>query len=373
MRARPADCAPGRVPRVAHPVVEAARRVAEELLEPAAAEVDLGTVPRSHLDAIGAAGLLGLAAPTESGGVGADASVARQVGELLAGADLATWFVQAQHHSPVRMLVAHPSQAAERYLRPLATGELIAGIAFSQLRRFPRRLLTATRTASGWRFDGIAPWYTGWGLNDVAFLAGLTDTDDVVFGVVPARAGPSEGPGLHAQTKVRVAALDAACTVVLQVDDAEVDDADVVLVQPHAQWLADDSLTSSNANPAIFGVTQSAIRLLHATAQRRGEPTTGAAADALARRLDAVRLRAYELADERFDGVIARRLAVRAEALELAVASTSALVAADSGPAMGVTAAAQRKAREALFLLVQAQTAAARKATLQRWHATWSR
>jgi hypothetical protein len=50
------------------------------------------------------------------------------------------------------------------------------------------------------------------------------------------------------------------------------------------------------------------------------------------------------------------RLAVRASALELALRSATALVAATGGAAMSLDAAPQRLAREAVFYLVQAQT-----------------
>ena len=78
-------------------------------------------------------------------GAGASVALFREVSELLAGADAATWFVQAQHHSVVRMLTSSPSAAADRYLPKLASGDLIAGIAFSHLRRFPDRPVTARR------------------------------------------------------------------------------------------------------------------------------------------------------------------------------------------------------------------------------------
>jgi alkylation response protein AidB-like acyl-CoA dehydrogenase len=342
-----------------HPLVAAARALAADLLEPAAAEVDVSGVPRSHLDAIAKAGLLGLLA---SPGVGAH--VVRAVAEALAGADAATWFVQAQHHSPVRMLADNPSPASERYLAKLARGELIAGIAFSHLRRFPARPVTATRQDGGWRLDGAAPWYSGWGLNDVAFVAGVTDDGEVVFGVVPAR----EGNGLTVRATLRTAALDAARTVALGLDGVFVDDVDVALVAPHARWLAADTAASSNANPAIFGIGRSALRLLRETAARRGEPAAEHAAKALEARLDDARARAYALADEEpRPPVIAARLAARAGALETLIACTTALVAANSGPAMAISSAPQRKAREALFMLVQAQTLAGRTATLERF------
>ncbi len=345
-----------------HPLVDAARRLAAEVLEPNAAQVDTTAVPRSHLEAIARAGLLGLAAPRDVGGADVGAAVFREVAEALAGADAATWFVQAQHHSPVRMLAGQRSAAAERYLPKLATGELVAGIAFSHLRRFPQRPVTATREKHAWRFNGVAPWYTGWGLNDLAFIAALHD-DEAVFGIVDTR----RTAGLQAKTKLQTAALNAAQTVVLSVDDVFVDDSDVALVQPIQEWLATDRATSSNANSAIFGVGRSALRLLEEAATTRDEPAARKAAACLGERFSAVRARAYALADEEpSDGVIDQRLAVRAEALETLMTITTALVAANSGPAMSVTSPAQRKAREALFLVVQAQTAAARDATLER-------
>lgn len=345
------------------PLVEAARRLATEVLEPAAADVDATAVPRSHLDAIARAGLLGLAAPSEVGGTG-DPGIFREVAEVLAGADAATWFVQAQHHSPVRMLAANPSAASDTYLPKLARGELIAGIAFSHLRRFPQRPVTATREQTGWRFDGVAPWYTGWGLNDVAFVAGVDDGGRVVFGIV----GANETAGLQAKTKLQTAALNAAQTVALAINGVYVDDESIALVQPHDEWLAGDRATSSNANPAIFGVGRSALRLLRETAMERDEPAAEAAANSLEQRLEALRARAYELADDEPTGdTIGHRLAVRAEALKTLIAVTTTLVTANSGPAMALSSPAQRKAREALFLLVQAQTAAARKVALERW------
>lgn len=47
------------------------------------------------------------------------------------------------------------------------------------------------------------------------------------------------------------------------------------------------------------------------------------------------------------------------------VDTTTALVIAGAGGSMAISSPAQRKAREALFLLVQAQTRASRTANLQ--------
>lgn len=354
------------LPPPVHPLIEAARRVATEVLEPAAAPVDATEVPRSHLNAIADAGLLGILAPVSVGGAGASAAVFREVTELLAGADAATWFVQAQHQSVVRMLAASASPASATYLPRLATGELVAGFAFSHLRRFPDRPVTARRIEGGWQFDGVAPWYTGWGLNDIAFISGVTDDGEVVFGAIPA----VEGGGLSMKTRLRTAALDAAHTVVLSVNSVVIADDEVALRQPHDEWLAGDAV-AANANAAIFGVARSAVALLRDAGAARREPATTEAASIFDVALQDVRARCYALADEvPADEAMEERLAYRAEALELLVAVTSALVAANAGQGMALSSAAQRKAREALFLMVQAQTGPAREATLRRWSAS---
>jgi alkylation response protein AidB-like acyl-CoA dehydrogenase len=353
-------------PAPVHPLIEAARRVATDVLEPAAAHVDATVVPRSHLNAIADAGLLGILAPVAVGGAGASAAVFREVTELLAGADAATWFVQAQHHGVVRMLSAGASPAAARYLPGLATGKIVAGFAFSHLRRYPERPVTARRVDGGWQFDGVAPWYTGWGLNDVAFLSGMTDDGEVVFGAVLA----VEGSGLAVKTRLHTAALDAAHTVVLSLESVVIADDDIALRQPYEEWLAGDAVVA-NANAAIFGVARSAVALLRDTGAARQEDATIEAATIFDAEMSDVRARCYALADELpANEAMDERLACRAEALELLIAVTSALVAANAGQGMALSSAAQRKAREALFLVVQAQTGPAREATLRRWSAS---
>lgn len=121
-----------------HPLVSAARDLADGLLAPSAARVDQEGMPRSHVEAVGRSGLLGVSAPREYGGADASDAVAREVAEILAGARCSTWFVQTRHHTPVKLLARSEPPVRERLLRPLATGELMAGIAFAHVRAFPR-------------------------------------------------------------------------------------------------------------------------------------------------------------------------------------------------------------------------------------------
>jgi alkylation response protein AidB-like acyl-CoA dehydrogenase len=349
-------------------LLAAARRLADELLRPHAADVDVGDVPRSHLDALGEAGILGLPAAERVA-----KRERRAVQEVLAGADCATWFVAVQHFSPLAMLLACDAPVRERLLAPMTAGRTVAGVAFAHVRRWPDRPVQATRVTGGWRFDGVAPWYTGWGRNDVFVIAGVTDRGEVVSGFTPARPSPS----LQASAPLRMAAMTATRTVRLTLAGLVVHEGDVVVHQPIEQWLREDSRTTVNVAPAVFGITAEALRLLRETADGTGASSgaragarTGAesAADRFGERLASVRARADYLLDEVDpDERHNERLEVRAVAQQLMTEVTTALVAAGGGRSMLLSTPAQRLAREALFLLVQAQTRPAREALLARW------
>jgi len=352
-----------------HELVLAARRLAAHLLAPAAAEVDRTRVPRSHLSALGDAGLLALHEVSPA--------VARRTNEIIAGADLATWFVAIQHAGAMRLaLQARRSDLADE----LAGGRLLGGVAFAHLRRAAGSPLRARRVRQGWQFQGTAPWYTGWGINDVAAVGALAapatlapgaraggtagDPDgvgDVVFALIPA----VRSPGLTASPVMDVAAVRGASTVTLTLDDFEVRNEQVLLVSRWRDWAEADAARTANVVPAVFGVAESALGLLAAVGRDRHEPAAADAAYRLRGRLAAVRAHAYRLIDAAAAGPDRQeRLALRALALRLLIDTTSTLVAAGAGGSMAASAPAQRKAREALFLLVQAQTADARRASL---------
>lgn len=215
-----------------HPLVTRARSLADGLLAPHAEQVDQEEVPTSHLTEIRRSGLLGLNAPKEYGGAGAPGAVLRETAEILAGACCSTWFVQAQHHTPVLTLAGNEGPARERLLGPLARGELLSGVAYAHLRAYPRVPVRVTPERVGWRFDGTVPWYTGWGLNDVLLLAGVTDTGEVLFAFTEAR----EQPGLRASAPMRLAALGAARTVSLELDGLWLPEEAVALRTPHERW-----------------------------------------------------------------------------------------------------------------------------------------
>ncbi|MET8244428.1 acyl-CoA dehydrogenase family protein [Streptomyces sp. NPDC005202] len=340
----------------AHPLVTRARRLAQDLLAPNAERVDReGVVPTSHIEAVKGSGLLGLSAPAEYGGAAAPGAVARRTAEILAGACCSTWFVVTQHYTPVKLLAASELPVRERLLRPLASGELLAGIAFAHVRAFPRIPVRATSERGGWRFDGTVPWYTGWGLNDVMLLAGVTDTAEVVFAFSEAR----EQPGLRPSSPMRLAALTAARTVSLELDGLWLPEEAIVLRTPQEKFALVDLPRNTNASPAVFGVAYAALALLD------GAPEAADTARSLRTRLDEVREQAYALWDHPVPHErVEERLALKIRAYDLMRAATTAAIVAGGGRSLDLGSRAQRLAREAMFLLVQGQTAEVRRAHL---------
>jgi len=338
----------------AHPLLATAHALADDLLAPHAARVDQEGVPASHIEAIRRSGLLGVSAPQEYGGAGAPDAVAREVQEILAGACCSTWFVQTQHHTPVRMLAKSDLPVRERLLGPLATGELLSGIAFAHVRAFPRVPVRATAERDGWRFDGTVPWYTGWGLNDVMLLAGVTEADEVVFAFTEAR----EQPGLRPSAPMWLAALSAARTVSLELDGLWLPDESVVLRTPQEKFALVDRPRATNASPAVLGVAYAALKVV----EDSGESET---AGPLRGRLDEVRRQVYALAEHPVPHErVAERLALKTRSYDLMRAATTAAVVAGGGRAMGLDGTAQRLFREGMFLLVQGQTTEVRRAHL---------
>jgi alkylation response protein AidB-like acyl-CoA dehydrogenase len=310
------------------------------VLAPAAEATDrAAAVPRSHLEALAGAGLMGLYRPPA-----AAPAVVSEVYEVLAGACGVTFFVWVQHHAPVRMLAASANEGLrDRHLDDLCAGRVLGGVAFAYLRRPGAPAVVATPVHGGYQIDGEAPWVTSWGLAGLYAVAARMG-DQVVFFLL---AG--EAPALRASPPLALAAMGASSTVRLGFDGLFVPEDDVLSVVPFEQWQADDRVATAKPNPAAFGIAATCVRMLGGTP--------------LAVELEECRRRSYALAraDEPDLGAM---IEARAHSLELAVRAATALVVATGGRAMSAGHPAQRLLREAAFFTIQAQTPALRRATL---------
>jgi alkylation response protein AidB-like acyl-CoA dehydrogenase len=265
------------------------------------------------------------------GGLGADATATAAILEALGGASLAAAFVWVQHHTTVRAIAeSRPALRAE-WLPALCSGRIRSGIAVAALRRPGPPTMVAEPHGDAVLLHGFAPWVTGWGLIDIVLIA-ARDGDDVLWLLVDA----AEGPGLQVE-RLALAAVDSSSTVKLTVERLEVPASRVIGRELYSEWRAREIPGLTRSGFLATGVADRCARLL------------GEKAGDLDRRIDQARRRL--LAAEG-----ASVVAARVEASLLAVRAATALIAAGGGRSIESANPAQRLAREAMFLLVFAQT-----------------
>lgn len=331
----------------------------------AQAEVtDTHGVARDTIDALAHAGLLGTAlAP----------SAQRELTELIAGSDATTWFCWVQHQTPIRILEGAiaglrepaPGTLVDELVPGLRSGQLLGAVAFAHVRRPGSANPVATRVDGGWRFDGRLDWVTSWDIADVLMVMaqGAPPHDDVlVCAYLPAGHDGAETAGLVTGAPLDLLAMSGTHTRPVTLEGVFVADARIGAIADRGEWLAADAVRTADANPAAFGVARGAIAELQSVADLRGDSDIADTAAALVRECRVVRERAYGIADA--NSPRPERLALRARSLDLAVRATTAVVVARSGAAMRRGHSAERRVREAMFLLVQAQTADTRAASL---------
>ena len=317
--------------------VEVAQQLADELLFPAAVATDASdVVPVGLLDALADAGLYGIVAPPDFGGVSADFGTVCAVLEALASGCLTTAFLWMQHIGLVRALTSSDDEDLRaRWLKPLASGEIRAGLALGGA--LPKPSLRAVPEGHSWLLEGTSPFVSGWGRIDVMHAAARTAGDDIVWLIVDA----AENDAIRAE-RLRLAALDATSTVRVTFTGARVLADRVTGTHP-----------ASAVTPPEVLRTHAALALGVITRCRRMLGPTSLDAE-----LASVRARLDRLGPD--------TAAARAAAGELALRAASALMTAEGSKALLANTQAQRLAREALFTLVYALRPASRSAALTK-------
>lgn len=311
----------------------------------------------------------------------------RELVERLFMADGSLTFCWLQHQMPLRRLLsatatAEAPAAAElqhRWLEPITSGRALAAVAFAHLRRPGAPNPAATRLPGGWRLDGTLDWITSWDIADLVLICGRCEEANrnrVVGLLLPAGASGEPLPaGLHLGKPLQLLAMGGTHTRPARLEGVDVPDSQVLFVEDLASWSAADALTVCRVSPMVFGCMRGAIADLHDAGSIQGDADTLALAEALAQDCRQLRRDAYSLFDESSsDGSghspemqQGHRL-YRAQALDLAMRCAQAAVIARAGGAMPIGTPAERRLREAAFLLVQAQTTQSRQASLQLLH-----
>ncbi|MGH3789312.1 MAG: acyl-CoA dehydrogenase family protein [Pseudonocardiaceae bacterium] len=334
----------GSVVRVSS-MVERAHTIAEDVLFPAALEVDArGVIPRSHFDLLAAQGFYGIAGEPEQGGVEVDFPSLIGIVETLSGGCLATTFTWMQHHSVVRGLTRTTNaDLREKVLGAAIQGELRAGVTLAGAVPHPPRLW-ATATDGGWLVNGAAPFVTGWGIIDVLQISARNtaleageSTGTIVSGLLDAEAGA----GITVE-ELHMVAAQGSNTVLLRFEDYLLPGEKVIAEISHCDFLANRHLSSRLNGCLAMGVAGRCIRMIGAAGCSEVAERLHLEQRAIRDRLDA------GLSDPE------TRPAARAAASELAYRTAGALVVVVGSTGILARQHAQRLVREAMFTLVAA-------------------
>jgi alkylation response protein AidB-like acyl-CoA dehydrogenase len=335
------------------PLIRAANAYADDTLRPGALRTDREGVAPERIAELADRGLLNHVAPAEFGGGALDRSGDRRVHELIAGACFNTWLVWAQH-APLVWKLADVHHAGT----PLPELGLV-GAAVSDVRRFPRHHIAATRGSKGWTLSGTVSWFSGWGLSAALAVAAVEDTTHtVVTALVPIDSNIRSTP-------LGLSAVAGSRTERVTLNDVFVPTANVIATQSLSDWRTEDLGVASDARVHHFGLADAVLGEL----DRAGHSRARDVAEVWRPRVAQIRSDAYALADEAKAAKdqqhrIDERLAAKVAIGEALATLTRALLAARSGRGLALDDTAQLHARSALFVLVQGQSADVQEAQL---------
>ncbi len=208
-------------------IVELARDFARTKIEPFAAEWDrTEQFPREVIRELGDLGFFGMTVPEEFDGMALDTpTYLLALEEIAAGDASVAVSLSIQNAIPVTMLLRHGTPAQqERWLKPMARGELLAGFALSEPDSGSDAAgmrSQAVRSGDGWVLNGMKAWATNGGTADVMMVMVRTDatgarrgakgisTFIVPTGIPGYRPGkPEDKMGLRASNTVTIALED---------------------------------------------------------------------------------------------------------------------------------------------------------------------
>jgi alkylation response protein AidB-like acyl-CoA dehydrogenase len=218
-----------------------AREFAERELRPNAEEWDReAAFPRAVVEQLGELGFMGMLIPEEHDGLALDTTSYLLALEQIAWGDASVAVAMSVHNSlPTQMILAHGSEAQkERWLRPMARGELLGGFALSEADAgsdAASLAAQARRVDGGWVLNGTKAWITNGGFGDVMICMCRTDAPEARRGAkgIGAFIVPTDAEGYSVGKKEDKMGQRASETVGIALHD---------LFVPDEQVLGDPSL-----------------------------------------------------------------------------------------------------------------------------------
>lgn len=291
--------------------------------------------------------------PTAFGGEGASRSTLLHRYARVAEGSMTAALVLTQHDAAVRRLVSAWElghvKPAERWLAPIARGEVLATVGISQLttskRLGPRALTARPRGDGSFLINGMIPWVTSAGRANLMVIGAVLENDHQILAVMPTqRAGVNVAPPFE------MAALSATHTTEIRCDEVRIDREELLMgpIPDVMATLGSGGTGGLETSATALGQARAALNGLRGVMEERGE---------LSEPIEALeeswRRCWYDLIVLAEGGPNAASSAsIRARANGLATRTTQAWLATRKGSGFLLTDPAQRWARQALMFLV---------------------
>jgi len=175
------------------------RRAAREILAPGAAQRDRErTFPGEQLKALAAMGLFGVSVPEAWDGAGMDATSLAIVCEEISGAEGATGTILSVNNLVAGILLGYADEAQKnRWLKPLARGELLGGFALTEPHAGSDASAIRTRADlvdGGWVLNGTKQFITSGKTADIVVVFAVSEKGAGKRGI-SAFVVPTSNPG----------------------------------------------------------------------------------------------------------------------------------------------------------------------------------
>ncbi|CAM5194371.1 Butyryl-CoA dehydrogenase OS=Castellaniella defragrans (strain DSM / CCUG 39792 / 65Phen) OX=1437824 GN=BN940_11296 PE=4 SV=1 [Castellaniella denitrificans] len=327
-----------------------------DALAPQADAIDQGRYPGDFMRALGRLGGFGAALPAGSGGLGLDLAaqieIIAQVGRVCGSTAFLAW---CQSACAWYFQQTDNAAARERYLAPIARGEVLAGTGMSNcvkhLAGIERINLRARRDGEGYRVSGALPWVSNLGPDHLVIAAAAVEEGGYIMFAVPPGS-----PALTLRPCPAFAGMEGTGTYGVHLKNAWIPPRDV-LAEPAA---FEDYIGRIKPGFLLMqigmglGLVRASLETIRATNQRLSHVNTylDDQEDTLERDLQALLAETARLARLDRDALLLDILRARARASELGLRATqsAALHAGAAGYLMSHPA--QRRLREALFVAI---------------------
>lgn len=349
------------------PLLEKAKSYLSETVAQRANEIDES--PNALFEVLlglGSLDLLALKVPEAWGGKGFSEVDYGSFQELVARYSGALAFLQTQHQSAAGMLVSGDNSTLQQeYLPLMGSGEVLLGIGFSHLRRQGEPILTAESVPTGYQFNGVVPWITGFGFFQEFVVAATLPDGGAVFGIAPFQNVQQLGGGeITFNPPAKLAAMNSTSTVSAALNRWFLPEELVVSVKPPGWIHENDKKNLLRATFLTFGCAEAGLDIIKSAFEKKSLSFISDAFNSLQAELDSCRSAINQAREQEVE--FSQKLQLRAWIIDLATRIAHAGVTVSSGSANYSFHSAQRVYREALVFTVSGQSSEIMEATLTR-------